>query len=257
MYQYAKGNDNYRWKGIGEISAHLFHSIKVNASKRNLDFNITIKDLWALFLKQNKKCAYTGEFLKFGTSHLDRNVRTASLDRIDSSIGYKKNNIQWIHKDVNDIKWDLENNTFLKKCYFICYPDASENKNEECIVRRYNNSWKGFGNIGRTYFNQVIKGASSRNLNFNVTIKDLWELFLKQNGKCALTGEDLKFGYKKNQTASLDRVNNSIGYEKNNIQWVHKDINTKLKKYITEDELKKICIKIINYNKEFYENQTY
>lgn len=67
----------------------------------------------------------------------------------------------------------------------------------------------------------------------------MWELFLKQRGKCALTGEDLKLGYKNNQTASLDRIDNSIGYEKNNIQWVHKDINTKLKKYITEDKLKK------------------
>ena len=50
-------------------------------------------------------------------------------------------------------------------------------------------------------------------------------MFLKQNKKCALTGLDIWFGIstkekthgKKEQTASLDRIDSSKGYTKDNV----------------------------------------
>lgn len=44
---------------------------------------------------------------------------TASLDRIDSSKGYVEGNVQWVHKDVNYIKQDLEESYFKKLCKLI------------------------------------------------------------------------------------------------------------------------------------------
>jgi hypothetical protein len=44
---------------------------------------------------------------------------TASLDRIDSKLGYNINNIQWVHKDVNTIKWDLSHDKFIEICQII------------------------------------------------------------------------------------------------------------------------------------------
>lgn len=44
---------------------------------------------------------------------------TASPDRIDSSLGYTKDNVQWVHKDVNTIKWDLSHDRFVKLCKTI------------------------------------------------------------------------------------------------------------------------------------------
>ena len=44
---------------------------------------------------------------------------TASLDRIDSSKGYTKSNIQWVHKDINKMKSDFSMLRFLELCYAV------------------------------------------------------------------------------------------------------------------------------------------
>jgi hypothetical protein len=51
---------------------------------------------------------------------------TASLDRIDSSKSYNKNNIQWVHKDVNKMKWAFNQNHFIKFCKLIANQDNFE-----------------------------------------------------------------------------------------------------------------------------------
>ena len=49
--------------------------------------------------------------IKFKKRHNDS--KTASLDRIDSSKGYTEDNIQWVHKDVNQMKMDLPEQRFF------------------------------------------------------------------------------------------------------------------------------------------------
>ncbi len=39
---------------------------------------------------------------------------TASLDRIDSLKGYIRGNVQWVHKDVNRMKWNLSSARFIE-----------------------------------------------------------------------------------------------------------------------------------------------
>ena len=41
---------------------------------------------------------------------------TASLDRIDSKKGYIEGNIQWVHKDINRMKWAFNEDYFIKLC---------------------------------------------------------------------------------------------------------------------------------------------
>ncbi len=45
--------------------------------------------------------------------------RTASLDRIDSSKGYTKDNIQWVHKHVNLMKHKFDQKYFVDICKLI------------------------------------------------------------------------------------------------------------------------------------------
>ena len=90
--------------------------------------------------------------------------------------------------------------------------------------------WKGYGEIGRCYWNRLRSGAKARNLDFNISIEDGWNLFLEQKRKCGLTGLPLTFAtdvkrQKQQQTASLDRIDNTQGYIKSNIMWVHKHVN--------------------------------
>jgi len=41
---------------------------------------------------------------------------TASLDRIDSKLDYRKTNVQWVHKDINMMKRVLKQDYFIKLC---------------------------------------------------------------------------------------------------------------------------------------------
>src|SRR6266852_3624187 len=54
--------------------------------------------------------------------------------------------------------------------------------------------WKGFGEISSSIFNKIKVTAKERNLSFNITIQQAWDLFLKQERKCALSGVELRFG---------------------------------------------------------------
>tara|TARA_Y100000310_G_scaffold293091_1_gene322420 strand:- start:444 stop:1133 length:690 start_codon:yes stop_codon:yes gene_type:complete len=105
-----------KWKGYGEISGDKWDKIKKTAGLKNRKFEITIEQAWDLFLKQDRKCALSGVKLVFTRKKKDRSKTTASLDRIDSSKGYIKGNIQWVHKDINKMKQDLDMRSFKEWC---------------------------------------------------------------------------------------------------------------------------------------------
>lgn len=123
------------WKGCGDISGSFFSQIKSKARRRKIkyDEDITIEYLWELFLKQNKKCALSGQNLCFRYKETERRVgQTASLDRIDSKKHYSRDNIQWIHKDLQPMKMNKSQESFLEWCYDIVkYNNVQHGKTEE------------------------------------------------------------------------------------------------------------------------------
>jgi hypothetical protein len=80
----------------------------------------------------------------------------------------------------------------------------------------------------------------------SIIINMCWNLFLKQNRKCALSGIEIAFpkawgARSKTQiTASLDRVDSNKGYIIGNVQWVHKQINT-MKMDMSDAEFINLC----------------
>lgn len=120
---FYEGKNHKSFEGYGELGLSYFNSIKNRASKKGKrrlpkEFSITIEQAWERFVEQNRRCSLTNLELTFGKN------QTASLDRIDSSKGYIKGNIQWVHKDVNIMKNDLDSETFFLYCKLIV-----ENKN--------------------------------------------------------------------------------------------------------------------------------
>ena len=100
-------NKNPNYRGTKDIPHVFFSRAKANAEIRNLEFKITIEDMQNQWDKQNGFCYYTGHPLKF---YLSKNIDKreclsfkASLDRIDSRIGYTIENIVWTGKTVQ--KW--------------------------------------------------------------------------------------------------------------------------------------------------------
>jgi CRISPR/Cas system Type II protein with McrA/HNH and RuvC-like nuclease domain len=76
-----------------------------NAEKRNLNVEITHEYLNELFVKQNGKCAITGQLLTCNKSLCD-----ISIDRIDSNKHYTIDNVQLVLDQANQRKGDLTNN---------------------------------------------------------------------------------------------------------------------------------------------------
>ena len=42
-----------------------------------------------------------------------------SVDRLDPKVGYTKDNIQWVHKKVNTMKWNIGQDQFIEWCKII------------------------------------------------------------------------------------------------------------------------------------------
>lgn len=70
--------------------------------------------LWILYLKQSGLCALSGHPLCMDRQYSAGNNRqTASLDRKDSSKGYVEGNVQWVHKQINQMKSDMTQMEFI------------------------------------------------------------------------------------------------------------------------------------------------
>lgn len=120
-------------KGCGEVSKEIFKRIKRHSQDRRrkdiskMPFTITIEYIWDLYVKQKGICAISGLPLmlhlkgKKVTSHDYFSYVTASLDRIDSNIGYIPGNVQWVHKWVNIMKNSMSDEQLKYICQTIYF----------------------------------------------------------------------------------------------------------------------------------------
>lgn len=104
-------DNNARWLGYEQISGIYLWQCRDSARKRGYEWLVTPEDLWAKWLEQDGRCAYTGWILEHSIN--------ASLDRIDSNGGYTIENIQWVHKDVNRMKSNYAENYFITVCMAV------------------------------------------------------------------------------------------------------------------------------------------
>ena len=114
----GKGQTKGKWLKQSN-STNGYKSINLGAKNRNIEFKRSIKEMWDLFVQQNKLCAITGVKLIMPNKNNKNNKNIASLDRIDSTKGYIKDNLQWVHKDINQMKWNYEQNYFIKLCRMV------------------------------------------------------------------------------------------------------------------------------------------
>lgn len=229
-------NNNSSWSGYEDISGTFWGSISSGARTRNIPFNINIKQAWDLFISQNKKCAISGQDL---CMYPVKN-KTASLDRINSNDSYNINNIQWIHKHINIMKYNFTEKYFFSLCSLIANPLP-------ICEKFFNHYHLSISYTGLTYnkWYRINQVAKRRNIPIKITIKEAELLYIKQNGLCAITHLPILFD-KGDITASLDRIDSSKEYTIENVQWVHKDIN-KMKLDFPQEYLINTCKMITSY----------
>lgn len=98
-----------------ELPLVIWNRIGWNAKRRKIPIQISKEYAYQIFLNQNKKCKLTGLDIRLPLYGTDKQW-TASLDRIDGKKGYVKNNVQWIHKDVNRMKNIFDEPYFISIC---------------------------------------------------------------------------------------------------------------------------------------------
>lgn len=118
LYRKGMKSENHNFTGFEEIHGSHISSIRSRARKHKLDFDLSAEYLWNLYLKQNKKCIFTGIDLYF-RSCSNCHDGNASLDRIDSSKGYIEGNVQWVYKDINFMKQAFSSQYFIEMCGLV------------------------------------------------------------------------------------------------------------------------------------------
>lgn len=97
---------------------YIWRIARNRARSTNREFTITLDDLKDLAEKQKFKCVYSGVPLVFnnGTKSKSDPMHTASLDRIDSSKGYTKDNIQFVSCTANYAKNSITHDQMVEFC---------------------------------------------------------------------------------------------------------------------------------------------
>ena len=178
---------------------------------------------------------------KIVTKAEDCKFRKSFVDRTGSVNGYLKV-VDFAGKNkYSQAVWKCECSACGRDDVYVNSGDLKRNKTCGCGLHNTNKLskhphhqkgkdspyWTGHGDISGYRWNKIKQTAKKRDIPFETTIEEVWELFLKQEKKCALTGIPLVLGQRAREygTASLDRIDSNKGYILDNLQWVHKDIN--------------------------------
>jgi hypothetical protein len=151
----------------------------------------------------------------------------------------------------------------LTKTCFICgntyvttYPNSITCSRKCAAIHRGNQKKDKYINNPnlkeRPFINRKVEGAYKRakekNMEYNLTPDFIYNLYLKQNKKCALTNKQLTFINKKGRiptNLSIDRIDSSKGYTEDNVQLVCSVVNL-MKLDLEINEFKEWCQLIVN-----------
>lgn len=120
---------------------------------------------------------------------------------------------------------------------------------QEKLKGRFSPYFKGVGELSSKYWSGIIRHAKKSKIEISIDITFAWNLFLKQERKCAISNIDINLSDRYGiieQTASLDRIDSTKGYVAGNVQWVHKIINI-MKSSFTQEYFIITCKEISHY----------
>lgn len=152
-------------------------------------------------------------------------------------------------------KWNRTYAECICECgHIVCVKGANlrsgNNTSCGCRTNLSRKLWQGYKGISGNAWNRIRDCAKAKRnpmkSEFTVTIEYAWELFQKQQGKCALSGLPIYLPttgmeyHQNKKTASFDRIDSTKGYIPGNVQWVHRDIN-KIKTDFPESRFIELC----------------
>lgn len=115
--------DNYY--NEDKIFSHLLRRAKSRSKEMNISFDLDFNFIENLYTKQNKKCAITYIDFSFNKEETFRRPFVPSIDRVNSKLGYTKDNVRLVCAVVNLSLNEFGDQVFDKMCRayvenFIC-----------------------------------------------------------------------------------------------------------------------------------------
>ncbi|MEM7714902.1 MAG: hypothetical protein AAF349_15215 [Cyanobacteria bacterium P01_A01_bin.68] len=216
--------------------------MRKSAKRRKKECSVTLADLKELWEKQKGICPYTGWnllLLPNTTDYKDAKltIDRASVDRIDSSLGYIRGNIEFVAVIANFAKNIFTKQDVIKFCRDVykyrVLSDTDVIGTDDTNFRVSSNTAIGNRRDEYSPFRQHLRLARRRGKingrECNITLEYLKNLWEKQGGRCPYTGwklDNLQTTSEWNsnvlhpKTASLDRIDSSQGYVFGNVQFV-------------------------------------
>lgn len=100
------------FNGQGEITGQFMSNARTGAKRRGYTFALTVSFVHELWEKQNKRCYYSAREIGFKD-------KTASIDRLDSTLSYTTDNVVLVHKLVNKMKLGRTHEEFIRLVHQI------------------------------------------------------------------------------------------------------------------------------------------
>lgn len=149
------------------------------------------------------------------------------------------------YKTIKLYNQGVRRNSICKSCR-----TTNANKSPHRLQNGENNPfWRGYKDVPASWFTKYFSGTgkSRRKRSGDITVEDVYHLWIKQDKKCALTKLPIDFKNKPGYgiTCSLDRIDSDKEYTIDNVQLVHKDVNL-MKNYFNQDYFIQICGLIYN-----------
>lgn len=273
----------------------LLKSARNSKRGKDLGFDLTLEQVAELWIGQEECCAYSGHKLE-ARPHADW---SASLERLDDTIGYTLSNVVIIAQRFNtcgnnghnrydqtgSAKWSREK--FERVPSLVGPVDQEElgrivakasaikrggarstdqrkpNSSGEWLCKQcnvwkpladyrprtknssvpstyckpcFNEKQRAKGNQDlRAFFVHLLKQsrdnnkkrvAKGRSLEHTLELSDLFELLLDQGGVCKYSGIPMRFKRNTDWKCSIERIDNTVGYSKNNVVLICSEFNT-------------------------------
>jgi hypothetical protein len=143
-----------RYHALSDPFESYCKDLKRRAKLKNLSFDLDRDFLQEMLeIKQENRCAVTGSEIKIkGRREAATLYETASIDRIDSSQGYGKNNVQWVLLAINYMKMNYSPEDLNKTLELIDKNRIRRGLNLENEVRYFQDMIEHFSSFQKEEF---------------------------------------------------------------------------------------------------------
>jgi hypothetical protein len=127
----------------------------------------------------------------------------------------------------------------LKRQRFQQSQVVQEGRGPPAAQSKKHHLYKGTEHISMTIFRAWENSAARRHISFNLAIADVEQLWVRQNGHCAVTGRAMTFATNDWNKVSLDRVDSGGDYSCGNVRLVCSVANI-VRNELTDAELQQV-----------------